>query len=91
MFLDLVKAFNTVNHNPPLKLLATFGMPANIIRVIEKLYTNFNLQLKIGDVTSVIPYLTGVKQRDALAPTLFIFIMQAMAESVLEIWEQENI
>ena len=91
VFLDLVKAFNTVNHELILKLLAKYGVPANVIRVIKKLYTNFNLKLKIGDITEIIPYLTGVKQGDALAPTLFLFIMQAMAENVLNIWKKEEI
>ena len=61
------------------------------MRVIEKMYTDFKLTLKIGSEVGIIPYLTGFKQGDALAPTLFLFIMQAMAESVLEIWRQEKI
>ena len=91
VFLDLVKAFDTVDHTLLLKLMSTYGIPKNIVRIVEKLYNDFNLKLKIGNESSKIPYLTGVKQGNALAPTLFLFIMQAMAETVLEIWKKENI
>ena len=50
---------------------------------MEKLCTDFKMELKIGKVKWLIPYLVGVKQGDLLAPTLFLFVMQEMAKSVL--------
>ena len=76
-FLDLVKAFDTINHSLMLDVLLRFGVPSSLVRVVEKLYTNFSMELNIGDYKAVVAYVTGVKQGDALAPTLFIFVIQA--------------
>ena len=75
VFLDLVKAFDTANHQLLLTLLRRYGIPEKIVRVVEKLYDDFKMELKIGSEKRIIKYLTGVKQGDVLAPTLFLFLM----------------
>ena len=90
-FLDLVKAFDTANHSLLLQLSRRYGIPENLVQVVRKLYTDFKMELKIGSEKTIIDYLTGVKQGDVLAPTLFLFLMQAMAENVLCQWKKENI
>ena len=49
------------------------------------------MELKIGSEKAIIEYIIGVKQGDVLAPTLFLFLMQAMVERVLLHWKKENI
>ena len=49
VFIDLVKAFDTVSHEMLLKLLAKFRVPRQVIRAVEKMYKDFELVLKIGD------------------------------------------
>ena len=49
------------------------------------------MTLKIGKEQTIIDYLTGVEQGDVLAPILFLFPMQAMAECVLVIWKEKRI
>ena len=49
------------------------------------------MELKIGNVKSVIEYLTRVKQGDVLAPTLFLFPMQAVAECIIDTWKEHDI
>lgn len=71
--------------------MSKFGVPHNIIRIVEKLYMEFKMKLKIGKISTIIEYLTGVKQGDVLAPTLFLFPMQTMAECVLQKWKEEGI
>ena len=75
VFLDLEKAFDTVDHKLLFCLLGKYGIPDNVIRTIRKLYSDFKMTLKIGNEKETIDYLTGVTQGDVLAPTLFIFPM----------------
>ena len=91
VFLDLVKAFDTAHHQLLYQLMAKFGIPKRVIRVVKKLYTSFKMELKMGKAKSIIEYLTRVKQGDVLAPKLFVFVMQAIAECVLQKWKDENI
>ena len=90
VFMDLVKAFDTAYHKLLLQLLKKIGIPDKIIRVVEKLYTDFRMEFKIGKVKETIDYLTGLKQGDVLAPTIFLFLMQAMAECVINKWKREK-
>ena len=66
VFVDLVKAFDTVDHKLILALLRKYGIPERVVRVVQKLYTEFKMELKIGKEKAIIDYLTGVKQGDAL-------------------------
>ena len=82
VFVDLVKAFDTIHHELMFKLLGKFGIPKYLIRVIEKLYHEFKIKIKVGKCEEKIDYQTGMKQGDNLAPILFIIVMQFMYELV---------
>jgi hypothetical protein len=82
LFVDLVKAFDTVRHEVLFNLLETYGIPKDMINVIQSLYENVTLKLSSGSVKDTIPYSVGVKQGGAMAPVLFIVLMQAMAETL---------
>ena len=47
---------------------------------LKKLYKDFRIEIKLGKCKNHIPYSAGVKQGDNLAPTLFIIVMQFLAE-----------
>ena len=80
--IDLVKAFDTTHHKLLFELLKKYGIPIYLIKVIEKLYKNFKIEIKVGKKIELIDYSMGVKQGDNLAPILFIIFMQFMAELV---------
>jgi hypothetical protein len=62
-----------------------------MINVIRRLYENVELKLNSGSAKNKIPYSVGVKQGDAMAPVLFIALMQARAETLEDEWEAADI
>ena len=56
VFVDLVKAFDTIYHELMFKLIGKFGIPKYLIRVIEKLYHEFQIEIKVGKCKEKIDY-----------------------------------
>ena len=71
LYVDLVKALDTANHELLFKLLSKFGVPDHLIDVIRRLYHNTEIKIKVGKEEQNIPYSVGVKQGDNMAPVLF--------------------
>ena len=82
VFVDLVKAFDTIHHKLLFKHFKKYGIPIYLIKVIKKLYKDFKIEIKVGKKKELIDYSMGVKHGDNLAPILFIIFMQFMAELV---------
>ena len=84
VFVDLIKAFDSIHHSLLFLLLKQFGIPDRVIKVIKNLYNDFKIEIKVGDVSKLIDYRTGVKQGDNLAPILFIIVMQFLSEIIVK-------
>eukprot|EP00978_Attheya_sp_CCMP212_P005080 scaffold11223_cov57-Attheya_sp.AAC.5 len=83
----LVKAFDTVDHSLVFKILKKYGIPENLIKVIAKMYKDSTVIFKSGQEMREIPYEIGVKQgEDNMAPVLFIYLMNAIVETLSEKW-----
>jgi len=82
LFVDLVKAFDTINYSLLIIVLSKYGIPPTMCRTIAKLYKNCKVQLKTGKSTCEIEYKTGMQQGDNMALILFLYIMQAAIESL---------
>ena len=54
VFAELIKTFDTINHEMILKLLSVFGVPKRHLRVIKKLYKDFKIELSIGKVKNML-------------------------------------
>ena len=82
IFIDLVIAFNIINHSLFLLIFATDGIPEAMISVIEKLYLNCFMQLKLRGKICKADYEAGVQQGNNIALILFLYIMHAAIESL---------
>jgi hypothetical protein len=81
LFVDLIKAFDTADHELVFALLAKYGAPSALIDVIRRLHVDFKLELSMGKLKRIIDYTVGVRQGDNMAPLLFLFLIQAFNES----------
>ena len=86
LFIDIVKAFDSVNHSLLFELLIYYGVPNNIVQVIKSLYTGATVNIQLGKEASSIPYTVGVQQGDNMAPTLFLFAMLAFSDILDKHW-----
>ncbi len=90
-FFDLVKAYNTANHNLLLKVLKKYGTPLKFVAAIKTMYTDLNVVLKIDKEICNIVQSIGICQGNNMAPVLFLFLMSAAAETLESSWKQANI
>jgi hypothetical protein len=82
IFVDLVKAFDTVHHDLLCQILNKYGLPPNVVKNIKKLYTNCKVKIKVGKKYTEIDYTTGVHQGDNMSPVLFLFVIQAFLDTL---------
>jgi hypothetical protein len=81
LFIDLIKAFDTANHDLIFAILDKYGTPRALIDIIRRLHDNFQLKLVFDKKNqAIINYTVGVQQGDNMAGLLFLFLMQAMDE-----------
>lgn len=88
LFVDLIKAFDTANHDLLFALLAKYSTPAQLVDVIRRLHKDFQLEFKLDKKHMCsIDYTVGVQQGENMAPVLFLFLMKAFAESTRKAWK----
>ena len=71
-FADLVKAFDTSNHQLMVIILAKYGCPPNLCNTITRMYKDSVVKLVIGEFETTIEFKVGVKQGDSVAAVLFL-------------------
>ena len=81
-FVDLIKAFYTVNHDMMLKVLERYGAPPKLRSIISRMYQDFKIVLKIGKIEEKMIQTVGVIQCDCMAPVLFLFIVMVFAKTL---------
>jgi hypothetical protein len=88
IFVNLVKAFDTANHELLFKILKNYGAPKKLVAVIRKMYQDRTaVTFRTGKEKREIPYDIGVKQGDNMAPVLFTSLMNAFAKTLSKKWK----
>jgi hypothetical protein len=90
LFVDLIKAFDTANHEMLFVLLRKFGAPTTLVEPIRKLHCDFKLKFKLGKKETLINYTRGVEQADNIAPALFLFLMQGKMQGMAKCLEAKH-
>lgn len=84
MFIDLTKAFDTVNREALWKILSKCGCPEKFINIIRQLHDGMAGSVTIqGETTESFGITNGVKQGCVLAPTLFGLFFAVMIKGVV--------
>jgi hypothetical protein len=89
LYVDLVKAFDSVDRGGMVEVLRKFGVPDHLCALITRLHTGCSVKVKVGETDIEFGSTIGVKQGDTLAPVLFLFVIQAAAETLEPIWPAE--
>ena len=82
LFIDLVKAFDTVPREALFAILRRFGLPDHFVNIVIRLHENALINVKIGEDDSEVESSIGVRQGSCEGPILFLFIMQAVMETL---------
>ena len=82
IFIDLVKAFDTIHHDLLCQILSKYGLPPLIVNNVRKLYNNCKVKIKVGSKFTEIEYTTGVHQGDNMSSVLFLFVIQAFLDTL---------
>lgn len=76
-FIDLEKAFDSLQLNTILKILTKNNVPDGLIALILDIYSDNTVRIKVNDhLTNAIGVNKGVRQGDSLSPLLFIMVME---------------
>ena len=88
-FVDLTKAFDTVNRDGLWKIMSKFGCPEKFINIVRLFHDGMEARVKDnGEFSEPFPVTNGVKQGCVLAPTLFSMLFSAM---LTDAFRDENV
>ena len=88
-FVDLTKAFDTVNRDGLWKIMSKFGCPQKFINMVRLFHEGMEARVKDnGEFSEPFPVTNGVKQGCVLAPTLFSMLFSAM---LTDAFRNENV
>ena len=93
VFIDLTKAYDTVNRVLLWKLLAKYGIPDRLIRIIRSMHEGMKAKLNLDVGTSEeIPINNGLRQGCVKAPVLFnLFFAAVMFEALHDLPRESGV
>uniref|UniRef100_A0A8B9QGS0 Reverse transcriptase domain-containing protein n=1 Tax=Apteryx owenii TaxID=8824 RepID=A0A8B9QGS0_APTOW len=88
VFVDLAKAFDSVNHHHILEVVREKSIDGHILDIIADTYNNCATRLEVGETCSEkVEILTRVKQGDPMSPLLFNLAVDSLLCKLEEIKE----
>ena len=88
-FVDLVKAFDTVNLVTMFKILERYGASPKLRSAISRMYQDLKVVLKIGKIEEKMSQTVEVRQGDCMAHVMFLFMVIVFAETLETEWIKE--
>ena len=82
VYVDLVKAFGTVNREALWEVLRRFGIPDYFVNIMVQLHADAVIKVKIGEEDTDVNSSIGVWQGSCEGPVLFLFIIRAALETI---------
>jgi hypothetical protein len=82
LYVDLVKAFDTIERKGLMLILAKYGLPTTLLDIIERMHKDTSVKFVYKGKSGSFDSSSGVKQGDPLAPVLFLFVMQFAMETL---------
>ena len=91
-YIDLVKAYDTVNRDLLFEILKRRGVPPKLLEMIQGLYHNINARVRInGKLSSPFKLTVGVKQGGVLSGLLWCIYMGAIIELTHNKYRENNL
>eukprot|EP00937_MAST-01D_sp_MAST-1D-sp2_P002695 g2695.t1 len=81
-FIDLVKAFDSVDRKAMCAILLKYGCPASLVNVVRAMHDKVIVRMEEGDDAVEFLSTLGVLQGAAASPVLFLFVIQAWFETM---------
>lgn len=82
LFIDLVKAFDTVNHEALFIVLRRYGAPDHFVNLVIRLHDSASMSFAHGGEKSNVDVTIGVRQGSCEGPVLFLFMILAALETL---------
>ena len=91
-FVDLMKAFNTVNQKELWQILKCLGCPPKFLNMVLQLHENQMRQIQLHqDLSEPFPIKNGLKQGCIFAPTLFSIFFSMMLKQASEGLDEDDL
>lgn len=81
-FIDLVKAFDSVDRTAMCDILLKYGAPQTLVSVIAGMHAEVNVRMEVGDEHLDFESKIGVLQGAAASPVIFLFVISAWFETM---------
>ena len=84
-FIDLRKAYDSVNRDLLWKAMREYGITEKIVKILNSLYDNTRAKVRVkGKLSEFLSLKTGVKQGCVLSPLLFNIFMDWVVRRVMK-------
>lgn len=91
-WIDITKAYDTINQGYLIECIVKMGAPTNIIEFLKLAMSNWNTKLfKNGRMIGATKFNRGILQGDCLSPLLFIIAMEPISRHLNLLNEKINV